>query len=150
MSTGINTPADSTSGCPQLALAAAQLLAWLRDPETADASLTGYQDLDLKPVWDAMREDHAESLEICGQEDWPATLIAGLEALLEVAGPAGPRRARHRKRGTTYSIVGTGSLQAAVPVVEGERLVAYTCDIDGRFWFRPEAEFRDGRFEILD
>lgn len=138
------------TGCPALAAAAAQLIAWLRDPDTADTALPGFRGMDLSPVWQAMRADHAENLEIGGQDDWPSTLTAGLEALLEVAGPADiARGARHVKRGSTYSVLGIGSLQTAMPVEEGARLAIYVCDIDGSLWARPEPEFFDGRFTPL-
>ena len=57
-------------------------------------------------------------------------------------------RWRHKKRGTYYTALGTARLQLASPVVieEGAVLVIYRGD-DGVLWARPEAEFKDGRFE---
>lgn len=57
---------------------------------------------------------------------------------------------RHKKRGTTYTEVGTGSLQASDGVIgDGEFLVIYRSDTDGSLWARPFNEFHDGRFEAL-
>ncbi|WP_354453582.1 DUF1653 domain-containing protein [Methylobacterium sp. 1030] len=53
---------------------------------------------------------------------------------------------RHRKRGSTYRIVGEANLQTSAPVGDNERLVVYQGD-DGRIWVRPANEFFDGRFE---
>jgi len=64
------------------------------------------------------------------------------------ADPYGLPRWRHKKRGTHYTELGTARLQLASPVVieEGAVLVVYRGD-DGVLWARPEAEFKDGRFE---
>ena len=59
-------------------------------------------------------------------------------------------RYRHKKRGSTYTVVGTGELQSKLPVEEGTKLVVYQCETDGRIWIRPESEFYDGRFEQLE
>ncbi len=57
---------------------------------------------------------------------------------------------RHKKRGTAYTEVGTGSLQASDGVIgDGEFLVIYRSDTDGSLWARPFNEFHDGRFEAL-
>lgn len=64
------------------------------------------------------------------------------------ADPYGLPRYRHKKRGTHYTMLGTASLQAEVPPVEGCRLVVYRGD-DDMLWARPETEFMDGRFEQL-
>lgn len=55
---------------------------------------------------------------------------------------------RHNKRGSTYRVVGTASLQAGAPVEEPTELVIYQGE-DGRLWARPEDEFNDGRFTAL-
>ena len=71
------------------------------------------------------------------------------------------RRVRHRKRGTTYRVIGEGETQVAVNKVYGEelatriirdgtKLIVYQCEADGKIWLRPTDEFMDGRFEELD
>jgi hypothetical protein len=60
------------------------------------------------------------------------------------------RRVRHKKRGTTYCVLGYGELQSSTPIKEGAALVVYQCETDGRIWVRPAAEFEDGRFEIIE
>lgn len=54
---------------------------------------------------------------------------------------------RHKVRGSLYVERGRGTLQSAKPVVEGTILVAYRDIVTGTWYFRPEAEFLDGRFE---
>ena len=58
---------------------------------------------------------------------------------------------RHRKRGTTYRILGTARLQAARTgsVEECFALTIYEGE-DGQRWAREADEFEDGRFERLD
>jgi hypothetical protein len=61
--------------------------------------------------------------------------------------PGQVRLVRHKKRGSTYRVVGTALLQAAAPVGEACAMVVYR-DVDkGTLWVRPESEFDDGRFE---
>lgn len=52
---------------------------------------------------------------------------------------------RHLKRGSTYQVIGTASLQAGSPVGEAAMLVVYRGQ-KGDLWARPEVEFDDGRF----
>ena len=59
------------------------------------------------------------------------------------------QRFMHMKRGSTYVKIGTASLQAGSPVVEGVALTIYRCEKTGRLWARPESEFNDGRFEEI-
>lgn len=59
---------------------------------------------------------------------------------------------RHKKRGTTYRVIGRGELQNAVKglvFTEGQTMVAYQSLEDGRVWFRLAVEFDDGRFEEI-
>ena len=55
---------------------------------------------------------------------------------------------RHLKRGTLYREMARGLVQSAEPIHEGDELVAYIGE-DGAAWFRPVAEFDDGRFAAL-
>jgi hypothetical protein len=56
------------------------------------------------------------------------------------------RRVRHKKRGTTYEVIGTAELQMATDLVDGAFLTIYRGE-DGKWWARQEDEFEDGRFE---
>lgn len=54
---------------------------------------------------------------------------------------------RHRKRGTTYTIIGRATAQVSTtPILEGQQVAVYRGE-DGQLWVRGDAEFRDGRFE---
>lgn len=55
---------------------------------------------------------------------------------------------QHVKRGTEYQEMARGRLQTDVPLTDYADLVAYRDD-DGVWWFRPPAEFDDGRFRAL-
>jgi hypothetical protein len=61
----------------------------------------------------------------------------------------GPRRVRHKKRGSTYRVIGTAVLQTDEPLEDMRGVVVYQCEADGRFWVRSCTEFEDGRFEDL-
>lgn len=61
----------------------------------------------------------------------------------------GPRRVRHRRRGSTYTVIGAATMQSAVLVQEGDVIVVYRSEADGQLWARPVMEFHDGRFEEL-
>jgi hypothetical protein len=60
-------------------------------------------------------------------------------------------RYRHRKRRTTYVVVGKAEVQAPAdwPLIEGEMVIVYRSDQDGSLWVRRTSEFDDGRFERL-
>lgn len=56
---------------------------------------------------------------------------------------------RHYARGSTYTEIGRGTLQASKrPAIEGDSLVAYR-DRYGAIYFREQSEFEDGRFEKI-
>ena len=63
--------------------AAKLLFRGLEDPWHGDAHIPGFKEIDWQKVYNAMTEDHNESMEISGYPDWPALLIV---ALREIAG----------------------------------------------------------------
>lgn len=56
------------------------------------------------------------------------------------------QRYRHKRRGTTYEVVGPATLQAEGGAYDLDELVIYRGE-DGRLWARLKSEFEDGRFE---
>jgi hypothetical protein len=56
---------------------------------------------------------------------------------------------KHRRRGTTYTVLGRAVLQTDLPLADNHELVVYA-GADGRLWARPSEEFFDGRFEVVD
>lgn len=60
----------------------------------------------------------------------------------------GPRW-RHKKRGTTYIVVGQAQVQADEPLTDYEIVTVYRCEQTGDLWVRRISEFMDGRFELL-
>lgn len=62
-----------------------------------------------------------------------------------------PARWRHKKRGTTYTMIGDAEAQASTGAInDGDIVVVYRGD-DGKLWIRRKSEFMDGRFEeIID
>jgi hypothetical protein len=70
------------------------------------------------------------------------------QAALDALGPADTDDGwRHKKRGTTYKVIGTAEAQVEDCILEGHRVVVYRADSDGKLWVRPTEEFYDGRFE---
>lgn len=55
---------------------------------------------------------------------------------------------RHKKRGTTYKVLGSAEIQTAQGLSDGEAAVVYQ-DEEGKLWCRALGEFKDGRFEEL-
>ncbi|GLK74581.1 DUF1653 domain-containing protein [Ancylobacter dichloromethanicus] len=55
---------------------------------------------------------------------------------------------RHRKRGSTYTVVASATLQTNSPISDDASVVIYQSE-DGKLWVRPVDEFFDGRFEEL-
>lgn len=58
---------------------------------------------------------------------------------------------RHKKRGTTYDIIGSATVQASLPppLYDGAEVLIYRCREDGLLWVRRPTEFHDGRFEKI-
>ena len=60
------------------------------------------------------------------------------------------RRFRHKKRGSTYTLVAEAEFQcSAMPPIDGLPVTIYRGD-DGKFWVRGTGEFHDGRFEEIE
>ncbi|MGU9981534.1 ead/Ea22-like family protein [Phreatobacter sp. HK31-P] len=55
----------------------------------------------------------------------------------------------HKKRGTTYAVVGMARVQTARPLKDMEPVTVYRCEQTGDLWARPSEEFYDGRFEPI-
>jgi hypothetical protein len=54
---------------------------------------------------------------------------------------------RHKKRGTTYSIVGDVRVQCETPLQDDEMVLLYQSTHDDSYGCRRHSEFHDGRFE---
>jgi hypothetical protein len=58
--------------------------------------------------------------------------------------------AKHKKRGTTYEIVGGAMVQTDKPLNDMDSVVVYQCRETGELWVRRREEFFDGRFIIAE
>lgn len=57
-------------------------------------------------------------------------------------------RYRHKKRGTTYDVLGVARVQASTSRLhEGDQVVVYRSTENGLMFVRRTREFNDGRFE---
>ena len=62
----------------------------------------------------------------------------------------GASRWRHRKRGSTYRLLGVVEVQCDAPVIDAEVLLLYRAENDSSLWVRRRSEFMDGRFERIE
>ena len=147
-----------------------EALAWARSllstpaPSITTPTKPRYEDPRLAQAKIASEIESAAHQKFLDEVATPA--MAETLATLRPAAPPHPGiRVRHKKRGTTYTVVGHAGLQISIadgntvssdriglePINfkrfhEGDRLVVYRGD-DGRLWARDPDEFNDGRFE---
>lgn len=58
-------------------------------------------------------------------------------------------RVKHKKRGTTHQVLDVATIQSDEPLHDGNTVVVYRCEGDGRLWAHRYIEMHDGRFEVL-
>jgi len=63
---------------------------------------------------------------------------------------AGQTSWRHLKRGSEYILVGRGGFQCADPAFDQKPITVYRAKKDGAWYARPDEEFFDGRFEVME
>ena len=82
---------------------------------------------------------------------WRVEAIAAWNrrAALPARGVGVQERVQHKKRGSTYRVVGRGKVQTDTPLTDYAEVVVYQCEADGTIWVRPVSEFEDGRFAAL-
>lgn len=68
---------------------------------------------------------------------------------ITLAGELKVNRMRERRMTEGSFGAAAGRMQATDPVPPGTPLVVYIGLDDGKWWFRPEVEFNDGRFEVI-
>lgn len=56
---------------------------------------------------------------------------------------------KHKKRGTSYSKMGSVVLQTETPLEDNATAILYRDTKNGQMYVRPATEFNDGRFEEL-
>ena len=69
--------------------------------------------------------------------------------LYAAAAATPPNRWRHKKRGTTYVLLGNAITQTEAPLSDMDPVLVYQSEKDGTLWVRPGHEFLDGRFEEI-
>lgn len=60
---------------------ASYLLEAFQSPYTADNNVKGFSDVDWQHVYDAMTQDHNDSMQITGTHDWPSLLMTALQEI---------------------------------------------------------------------
>jgi hypothetical protein len=56
---------------------------------------------------------------------------------------------RHKKRGTSYEVLGEAILHAKEYALhDGAQVIVYRGE-DGQLWVRPKGQFLDGRFQVI-
>lgn len=91
----------------------------------------------------------------CGhQQRSPATICeVCAQAALRAPVQEAVRRVRHKKRGTTYEVLGDAEMQLSRAnfhyIYEGNLLTVYRCEKTGKLWCRFPGEMSDGRFEAV-
>jgi hypothetical protein len=59
------------------------------------------------------------------------------------------RRVRHKKRRSTYRVIGEGRHQDIDPRLDDSPIIIYQSESDGKLYTRFQCNFNDGRFEEL-
>ncbi|WWT39561.1 hypothetical protein [Microcystis phage Mae-JY02] len=71
-------------------------------------------------------------------------------AAIPARGVGVKERVQHKKRGSTYRVLGRGKVQTDTPLTDYAEVVVYQAEADGTVWVRPVSEFKDGRFAALE
>jgi hypothetical protein len=77
-----------------------------------------------------------------------APVMAAVRAGLAAINPFCGERVHHKKRGSTYTVIGAALVQTSDPIADNAELILYRSD-SGMIFARPPSEFNDGRFEFL-
>lgn len=93
--------------------------------------------------WEAYTVSRSETRKLGPWKDFEAAVTAALRRAFALFGGGG--KWRHKIRQTSYEVIARGTLQTVRGIEDGCELYAYVGD-DGKVWFRPVAEFEDGRF----
>jgi len=104
--------------------------------------------------------DDPDTAKAAAQADYARRIRSALEPV-----KGSPERVQHKKRGTTYAVIGTGKMQSenwldmehafdeggyiGGDSVDMREVTIYRSESDGSLWVRPVEEFNDGRFVAL-